>query len=51
MNFHIDLDGALEAALKRLAKRRKLTRNALIRGAVEELLERETHSHEWSEAV
>lgn len=51
MNFNIYLDSQLGAALRRLAKRRKLTRNALIRKAVEELLEKETHSEEWSEAV
>jgi predicted transcriptional regulator len=51
MNFNIYLDSELGAALKRLAKRRKLTRNALIRKAVEELLEKETHSQEWPEAV
>lgn len=39
------------SALKNLAKRRKLTRNALIRKAVEELVEKETHSKDWSEAV
>ena len=51
MNFNIYLDSEVGAALKRLAKRRKLTRNALIRKAVEELLEKEIHSQEWSEAV
>jgi predicted transcriptional regulator len=51
MNFNIYLDSEIGAALKRLAKRRKLTRNALIRKAVEELLEKETRSREWSEAV
>ncbi len=51
MNFNIYLDGETGAALKRLAKRQKLTRNALIRKAVEDLLEREAHSQEWSEAV
>jgi predicted transcriptional regulator len=51
MNFNIYLNSELGAALKRLAKRRKLTRNALIRKAVEELLEKETHSQVWSEAV
>jgi predicted transcriptional regulator len=51
MNFNIYLDSETGAALKRLAKRRKLTRNALIRKAVEDLLEKETHSQEWSEAV
>jgi len=51
MNFNIYLDNEVGAALKRLAKRRKSTRNALIRKAVEELLERESRSQEWSEAV
>jgi hypothetical protein len=51
MNFNIYLDSEIGAALKRLAKRRKLTRNALIRKAVEDLLEKETHSQQWSEAV
>ena len=51
VNFNIYLDTKIGAALKRLAKRRKLTRNALIRKAVEELLEKETHSRRWSEAV
>lgn len=51
VNFNIYLDTKIGAALKRLAKRRKLTRNALIRKAVEELLEKETHSQRWSEAV
>jgi predicted transcriptional regulator len=51
MNFNIYLDSEIGAALKRLAKRRKLTRNALIRKAVDELLEKEAHSQEWSETV
>ena len=51
MNFNIYLDSEVVAALKRLAKRRKMTRNALIRKAVEELLEKETRSDRWSEAV
>ncbi len=51
MNFNIYLDDALGAALKRLAKRRKVTRNALVRRAVEDLLEKDSHVHEWSEAV
>ena len=51
MNFNIYLDSKIGAALQRLAKRRKLARNALIRKAVEELLEKETRSQEWSEAV
>jgi len=51
VNFNIYLDNQIGAALKRLAKRRKLTRNALIRKAVEDLLERENCSQVWSEAV
>jgi predicted transcriptional regulator len=51
MNFNIYLDTALGAALKRLAKRRKVTRNALIREAVQDLVNKETHSHDWSAAV
>jgi predicted transcriptional regulator len=51
VNFNVYLDTKIGAALKRLAKRRKLTRNALIRKAVEELLEKETNSQRWSEAV
>ncbi len=51
MNFNIYLDTALGAALNRLAKRRKVTRNALIRQAVEDLVHKETHSHDWSAAV
>ena len=45
MNFNIYLDSALGQALQRLAKRRKVTRNALIRMAVEDLINVETHSH------
>ena len=33
MNFNVYLDSTLGQALKRLAKRRKTTRNALIRKA------------------
>jgi predicted transcriptional regulator len=51
MNFNIYLDSALGQALQRLAKRRKVTRNALIRKAVEELVNKENHSEEWSSAV
>jgi predicted transcriptional regulator len=51
MNFNVYLDDALGAALKRLARSRKMTRNALIREAVEELVKKETRSHEWSAAV
>ena len=51
MNYNIYLDVKLDAALKHLAKRRKLTRNALIRKAVEQLLEKEAHIKEWSAAV
>jgi hypothetical protein len=51
MNFNIYLDSALGAALKRMAKRRKVTRNALIRKAVEDLLDKESQSRGWSEVV
>jgi predicted transcriptional regulator len=51
MNFNVYLESEIGAALGRLAKRRKLTRNALIRKAVEDLLNKENHSQEWSEAV
>jgi predicted transcriptional regulator len=51
MNFNIYLDNALGEALKRLAKRRKMTRNALIRQAVEDLVAKESHSQTWSAAV
>lgn len=51
MNFNIYLDDALAQALQRLAKRRKVSRNALIRKAVEDLVTRETHSRNWSSAV
>jgi hypothetical protein len=45
----VDLPGT--RANRRFAKRRKLTRNALVRMAVGELLEKQTDSQEWSEAV
>ena len=51
MNFNIYLDSTLGAALQRLAKRRKVARNALIRQAVEDLLAKESRTEEWSEAV
>jgi predicted transcriptional regulator len=51
MNFNIYLDSALGQALQRLAKRRKMTRNALIRKAVEEFVNKENHSQDWSNAV
>jgi predicted transcriptional regulator len=51
MNFNIYLDNVLGAALKRLARRRKMTRNALIREAVQELVNKETRSQEWSAEV
>ena len=38
-------------ALKRLAKRRKMTRNAPIRKAVEDLVAKETDAQGWSSAV
>ena len=51
MNFNIYLDSALGEALKRLAKRRKVTRNALIRKAVEDLVAKESQAQSWSRAV
>ena len=51
MNFNIYLNTALGEALKRLAKRRKTTRNALIRQAVEDLVAKESESQNWSAAV
>ncbi len=51
MNFNIYLSSTLGEALKRLAKRRKTTRNALIRQAVEDLLAKETQSPNWSSEV
>jgi predicted transcriptional regulator len=51
MNFNIYLDSGLGEALKRLAKRRKTTRNALIRKAVEDLVAKETEPQGWSSAV
>ncbi len=51
MNFNVYLDSTLGLALQRLAKRRKVTRNALIRKAVQDLLEQESRSQVWSEAV
>ena len=51
MNFNVYLDSALGLALKRLARHKRTTRNALIRKAVERLLSEESHSGEWSAAV
>ena len=51
MNFNIYLDTALGQALQRLAKRKKVTRNALIRKAVEEFVDKEAESSSWSAAV
>lgn len=51
MNFNIYLDSKIGEALKRLAKRRKMTRNALIRKAVEDLVAKEGQSQIWSAAV
>ncbi|MCX7056254.1 MAG: ribbon-helix-helix domain-containing protein [Proteobacteria bacterium] len=51
MNFNIYLDSALGEALQRLAKRRKVARNALIRQAVEDLLAKESRTEGWSDAV
>jgi len=51
VNFNIYLNTAVGEALKRLAKRRKTTRNALIRQAVEELVAKDSESQNWSAAV
>jgi predicted transcriptional regulator len=51
MNFNVYLNSAVGEALKRLAKRRKTTRNALIREAVENLVAKEIESEKWSSAV
>ena len=51
MNFNIYLNTAVGEALKRMAKRRKMTRNALIREAVEDLVAKEADSQTWSAAV
>lgn len=51
MNFNIYLDSALGTALQQLAKRRKVTRNALIRQAVEELVKQGAATQAWSAEV
>jgi predicted transcriptional regulator len=51
VNFNVYLNSTLVEALKRLAKRRKMTRNALIRKAVEDLVAQEGQSKSWSPAV
>jgi len=51
MNFNIYLDTKLGKALRSLARRKKVPRNALIRQAVEELLIREQTSGHWSPRV
>lgn len=51
MNFNVYLDARLGEALKRLARRRKLPRNTLIRQAAEDLVSRENRSEKWSPRV
>jgi predicted transcriptional regulator len=51
VNFNIYLDDALAQALQRLAKRRKMAPNALIRKAVEDLVTQESRSQAWSAEV
>jgi len=51
MNFNIYLNTVVAEALKRLAERRKTTRNALIPEAVEDLVAKEGESQSWSSAV
>lgn len=51
MNFNVYLDTSLGEALKRLAKRKKMPRNALIRQAVEDLVTKENQSETWSARI
>jgi predicted transcriptional regulator len=51
MNFNVYLDDALGEALAHLAEHQKVSRNALIRKAVQALVERETHPPGWPVAV
>lgn len=51
MNFNIYLDKATGQKLQKLAKRRKLTRNALIRKAVQDLVQAANESEDWSRQV
>jgi len=51
VNFNVYLDAALGEALKRLARRKKVPRNALVRQAVEDLITRESESDSWSPRV
>lgn len=51
MNFNVYLDPDLGKALTRLAKRKKVARNALVRQAVEDLLAKESTSDSWSPGV
>jgi metal-responsive CopG/Arc/MetJ family transcriptional regulator len=50
MNFSVHLDDRTMAALEDLARTSRKTRNALIRQAVTELLERQRHG-EWPASV
>lgn len=51
MNFNIYLDPDTGQKLQKLAKRKRLTRNALIRKAVQELVQNEERSDTWSPEV
>ncbi len=51
VNFNIYLDRATGLKLQKLAKRRKLTRNALIRRAVQDLVQTAEQSEDWSQQV
>lgn len=50
MNFNIYVDKQTATRLQRLAKARRLTRNALIREALTRLLDRDIKA-DWPEAV
>lgn len=51
MNFNVYLDTPLGEALKRLARRKKVARNTLLRQAVQDLLTKESASENWSPRV
>ena len=51
MNFNIYLDNATGRALERLSRRRKISRNALIREAVQRLVQEPREADRWSRLV
>jgi dephospho-CoA kinase len=50
MNFNVYVDQKTGERLERLAKRRQLSRNTVVREALTNLLERETHTA-WPQIV